>query len=46
MKSKFSITSDVIFLVRLQGKFEVDHSPASPVTTRIGALYGPPPASL
>ena len=25
-KSKFSILCDVIFLVRLQGKFEIDHS--------------------
>ena len=25
-KSKFSILCDVIFLVRLQGKFDIDHS--------------------
>ena len=25
-KTKFSILCDVIFLVKLQGKFEVDHS--------------------
>ena len=29
MKAKFFILCDVIFLVRLQGKFELDHSSGS-----------------